>query len=367
VVVQWRAGAPSHTAAALAPVLEAGPLVERQRFDPHAALEAKPGDLDISEVGQGAAMPWQVDGRRWHTAERVTGEGKPARWEGAILDWVDEEVHKLGEFGETNWNQRHVVEVAGAKKTEGWFLHALTGMEWLVRLVFRVGKNRFKGADLVRRLGIRPLNETQGLEVYGNDDRVWVTNHKGPWQSVTVLAHRLSEVDTPAFREFLKEAADSFRDTVRRLNSKPEDVMPWKLNGERWHLGEKGFPPKAKVRWDRALLAALLALVREVEPRLEVRWDNRDHITLQVPGVGRGWASWRTKQPAALDCRFLGKKGQFNLAQVEGLGVAPAVAGQRSDGDVLRLQFVDLGAEEAKRLKAVLAEHLRGFREAFGK
>jgi hypothetical protein len=34
---------------------------------------------------------------------------------------------------------------------------------------------------------------------------------------------------------------------------------------------------------------------------------------------------------------------------------------------VLRLRLTDLGAEQAAKLKAVLAGHLRGFREVFGK
>jgi excinuclease ABC subunit A len=367
VVRQWRAGAPSHTAAALAPVLETGPHVERPRYDPRAEEAERPGDLDLAEVGRDAAMPWEVDGHRWHTVERVTSDGKPCRWEGAILDWLDEQVHALGDFGETNWGQRAVVEIAAPNKAQGWFLHALTGQEWLLRLVFRAGKNAFRGPELVQRLGIRPLNETPGLEVYGSEDRVWVTAHKGPWQSVTVLAHRLSEVDTPAFRQFLAEAAQSFHANLKRLATKPEDVMPWKVNGERWHLGEKGFPPGRKLRWDRALLPRLLALVREVEPGLSVRWDNRDAVTLKVPGVGRGWATWRTKEPEALECRFLGRRGQFNLAQVEGLGAAAEIGQDRSDGDVLRLAFVQLpGPMQAAKLKVVLAEHVRGFREAFG-
>ena len=54
------------------------------------------------------------------------------------------------------------------------------------------------------------------------------------------------------------------------MQTKPADVMPWKLNGERWHLGDKGFPPGKSVRWDRALLRQLLDLVRQVEPGLEV-------------------------------------------------------------------------------------------------
>ncbi|HTU89442.1 MAG TPA: excinuclease ABC subunit A, partial [Gemmataceae bacterium] len=314
-----------------------------------------------------AAMPWETDGRRWHTVERVTNEGKPCRWEGHILDWIDERIHELGEFSDTVWDQRSVVEIAAPVRTQGWFLHAMTGQEWLLRLVFRVEKNRFKDADLVRRLGIRPLNETPGLEVYGSDERVWTTAHKGPWQSVTVLVHRLSEIDTPACRAFLAEAAASFHNNLKRLRTKPEDVMPWKINGERWHLGEKGFPPGKKVRWERSLLTRLLQLVREVEPGVHVRWDARDAITLRVPGVSRSWAQWRTKKAIALECHFLGKKGQFNLSQIEDLGVAPNIGTQRKDGDLLYLHFQKIDHEQANRLKELLAEHLRGFREVFGK
>jgi excinuclease ABC subunit A len=362
-----KAVAVSHTAAALAPVLKAGPHVERPRFDPNAAEAPKADDIELETVGKDAAMPWQTDGRRWHTVERVTTEGKLCRWEGHILDWIDERVHELGEFSDTDWNQRSIIEIAAPVRTQGWFLHAMTGQEWLLRLVFRVEKNRFKDADLVRRLGIRPLNETPGLEVYGSDQRVWTTAHKGPWQSVTVLVHRLSEVDTPAFREFLAEAATSFHKNLKRLRTKPEDVMPWKINGERWHLGEKGFPPGKKVRWDRALLTRLLQLVREVEPEVEVRWDARDAITLRVPGVSRAWAQWRTKKAIALECHFLGKKGQFNLSQIEDIGVSPNLGTQRKEGDVLYLHFQKMDQEQSARLKELLAEHLRGFREVFAK
>jgi excinuclease ABC subunit A len=358
--------AESHTGRVLAPVLAAGPHEERVKYDPEEALRQRDGDVALEAVGKDAKMPWETDGRRWHTLERITSEGKRCRWEGQILEWIDQRVHELGDFAPTNWKHRSTVEVAGKNRSQGWFLHAMTGMEWLVRLVFRVGRNTFKGPELVARLGIKPLNDTPGLEVYGSGDRVWVTNHKGPWQSVTVLAHRLGEIDTPAFRAFLKEAAESFGRNVQRLRTKPEDVMPWKVNGERWHLGDKGFPPGQKVRWERGVLAKLLEVVREVEPGVQVRWDARDAITLKVPGVNRGWAQWRTKDPHALDARFLGKKGQLNLSQVEGLGQRAEVGTHRAEGDVLRLIFTDEGQVRSAKLKEVLAAHLRGFREAFG-
>ena len=191
------------------------------------------------------------------------------------------------------------------------------------------------------------------------------TNHKkGPWQSVTLLVHWLKEIDTNAFRTFLQEAVESFQKNVRRLQTKPEDVMPWKLNGERWHLGEKGFPPGKKVLWDRSLIQRLLTLVRELEPKLEVKWDVRDAVTLKVPGIGRGWAQWRTKEPEGLVCRFLGQRGQFNLARIEDLGVEPAIT-SRDNGEVLNLTFRSLDAQQLQRLKEVLREHLEGFRTLF--
>jgi excinuclease ABC subunit A len=357
----------SHTVAILAEVLAAGPYAERAKYDPHATAAAREGDLELENVGHDAPMPWEVNGRSWHTVERVTGKGKPCRWEGEILNWIDKQIHEAGAFSETNWNHRTIVEIAAPNRSQGWFLHAMTGHEWLLRLVFRVGRNTFKQADLVGRLGIRPLNETPGLEVYGAEERVQVANLKGPWQAVTLLVHRLDEIDTPAFREFLTEAVLSFHANLKKLQTKPEDVMPWKLNGQRWHLGEKGFPVGRRLQWDRALLPRLLDLVREVEPGVEISWTARAAITLRVPGVSRGWAQWRTKESYGLDCRFLGKKGQFNLSQIEAFGASPTVNGSRADADVLRLVFQHAEHLHAAELKELLAEHLRGFREAFGR
>ncbi len=130
----------------------------------------RPDDVELEAVGKDAAMPWETDGRRWHTVERVTNEGKPCRWEGHILDWIDERIHELGDFGDDGLEPAQRGRDRRARRgRQGWFLHAMTGQEWLLRLVFRVEKNAFKDADLVRRLGIRPLNETPGLEVYGNE------------------------------------------------------------------------------------------------------------------------------------------------------------------------------------------------------
>src|SRR5688500_12314175 len=50
----------SHTAIALAPILAAGPIVERKPYDPAALVAPQPNDVDIDEVGRDTRMPWEV-------------------------------------------------------------------------------------------------------------------------------------------------------------------------------------------------------------------------------------------------------------------------------------------------------------------
>jgi hypothetical protein len=45
--------------------------------------------------------------------------------------------------------------------------------------------------------------------------------------------------------------------------------------------------------------------------------------------------------------------------------VSPSICGHRADGDMLRLVFQQPEQIHAARLKALLAEHLAGFREIY--
>ncbi len=360
-------GMKSYTGLVLEEVLKAGPHEERERYNPAAALEAKAGDIELDKVGKDARLPWEADGKKWHCVDRLTLKGVPCRWEGRILPWVDERIRELGAFSATDWSERTVVEIAAAKKSQGWFFHAHTGMEWLIRLVFRVAKNTFKQESLTRQLGLKPLDEMPDLPVYGSEPRVKVANRKGPWQEVWMLVHTLDEIDTPAFKAFLKQAAESFHKNLGRMTASPEDVMPWKVNGERWHLGEKGFPPDRKMYWDRSILPTFLNIVRESISGLEIQWDARDAITLRIPGISKGWGRVRTKDNEALDARFLGKPGQLNLSRLEGIGKDSSLAADRADGgEVMRLLFHRHEEMPRAKLKELLAEHARGFREQFG-
>ena len=72
----------SLTGAILKGVLAAGPHAERPRFDPKAAAskalaEAKTAAPPTSST-DAVKPPWEVDGRRWHTRDRVGRNGQPA-------------------------------------------------------------------------------------------------------------------------------------------------------------------------------------------------------------------------------------------------------------------------------------------------
>ena len=224
----------------------------------------------------------------------------------------------------------------------------------------------FKQDLLKAELGLKPLSDTPGLEGFSRDsDRVEVTAYPGG-QQVVLVVHKQDEIDAPAFQGFLKKAVGLF---LSRLDDKAGGVeaqMPWKKDGEKWHLSEKGFPLGRKLRWDRSVLPRVFAVLREVDPELEFKWDVRDAVTIRPAGSSRFWCRIKSKESDALEVWFVGKRGQINLAKVEGLGRDPAIEGDRNDGtEVLKLRFLTADHVQTAKLKAVLGEHLKHFRGAF--
>ena len=67
----------------------------------------------------------------------------------------------------------------------------------------------------------------------------------------------------------------------------------------------------------------MIRLVREMEPDVDIKWDTRDAILFYVPGISKSWARFRTKDESGLDCRFVGRPGQFNLSRIERFGTLP--------------------------------------------
>ncbi len=347
----------SHTGEVLAEALAQSPRQRREIYDFAAEESKKRGDVDIAEVGKDSRMPWEVDGRRWHVTDRVGRKGQPCRWDGQILERIVDRIAASGNFGETNWNARTIVEIAAPTKTDGWFMHAITGEEWLLKLKFRVAKNTFKREELVAELKLIPLNDLPDLPVYGHEPRVKCKNLRGPFQEVQLQVHSLEEVDKPAFWKFLDAAMAGFNKFAARARQNPEDLMPWKVLGQKWHFLRKGFPPGKPPQWDVDVLEELCEMLKETAPRGQFLWNNQQLVHVFVPEQHEPWATIYTKRTAAIDLTLTGPKGHFALGRVTELG-AEREFQTGPQRDTLRLRFASSEDVDKGDLRGFLAEHL---------
>jgi len=363
----------SHTATALAPILAAGPHVARKRFDFAAAEARLDGDLDITTLGENIKMPWEVDGRRWHTHDRVSRSGEPCRWDGKILDRVERKIQDLSELSETNWNSRTIVEIAAVKKSDGWFFHAITGEPWQLKMKFRTAKKTFQRDELVVALDLKPLNDIPEIEAYGHGPRVKCKNLRGPFQEVEIRAYQWQEVDTPEFWAFLEKAVAGFGKFTQRVQQNPEDVMPWKVLGRKWHLARKGFPPGKRPAWSAEVLEELLELLSDTTGekaslgevasatghpgKPQILWNNQQVVNLMVPAQREPWAVVHTKRLAGVDLALNGPPGAFATGRIAKLAAQRTIASSE-DRDQVRLRFVTLEDLHHDDLAEFLTEHL---------
>jgi excinuclease ABC subunit A len=353
----------SYTAELLREVLAAGPHAERKKHDFAAEIEEREEDLDITEVGKETRMPWEVDGRKWHTQQRVGRNGEACHWNGQMLARVVDRIHELAEFSTTDWNSRTVVEIAAARKADGWFFHALTGHPWLLTFKFRVSKRAFQRDKLIEQLNLKPLNDLPDLPVYGTEPRVSCKNLRGPWQEIQLQVYALSEVDRPEFWDFMETAVADFQKFTKRTQEKPTDVMPWKVLGEKWHLARKGFPPGKKVYWELETLQQLCSVLRTTSSQLTFDWSNQQVVHLRLPERTDPWASIFTKRRAGVDLVLFGPRGKFPLGRVAELGRERQVQSDDSDRDQVKLQFREIGDLQLGDLPRFLQEHLAAYRK----
>ncbi len=347
----------SHTGELLAPILEQGRRAKVEIFDARAAARKRTGDLDLRKVGSDARMPWQVDGRRWHTADRVAHNGRPAQWDGAALAFVVDFIEQERGFAPVNWNDRSVVEVTGNGSPATWFLHALTGDEWLLTLRFRVGRNTFREEDLENRLALQPLDDLDELPVYGRGNRVRVKNLKGPWQEATVTVHWLREIDTPAFRSFLETAVTSY---LARTNAAPlemEELTPWKVLGKKWHLSRKGFPSGKRVYWEPEVLDKLTAALQEAVPNGTVDWGGKQVVHFYRPDSAEPWATMQTKRRRGIDLALFGPTGRFALGRIAALGREREIFSEPGKPDQIQIRVDDSRQVVDPEFNRFLKEH----------
>ena len=354
----------SHTGAMLAAVLEAGPHEQRTAHDFAAADAAREGELEINEVGRDQKMPWQIDGRGWHTRDRTGRDGQACRWEGRIVAEVVDRIQSLGSFSETDWNSRTIVEIAASKKSDGWFFHAITGETWLVKMKFRVAKQTFKRGELLSSLDLKTLNELEELPVYGNDPRVKCKTLRGPFQEVQVQANSWEEINTPEFWKFVDAAVAGFDRFAQRAENRPDDIMPWKKLGRQWHLSRKGFQPGKRVLWNIDLLEQLCEMLAETVPDAQFLWNNQQVVHVMPAGSSEPWASVHTKRLSTVDLTLNSPKGKIALGRIAELGREPTLETNHTRRDQVKLKFRTNDDLVRGGLLEFLSEHVSLMNEA---
>ena len=358
----------SHTGEVLDDILAAGPHKKRRLFDFQAEEADREDDREITQVGRDTKMPWQVDGRHWHTDKRVGRNGNPCRWDGRALGDVIDRIQQRAElFSETDWSNRTIVEIRAAKKSEGWFFHAITGEEWLLKMKFRTAKNTFKRDVLVERLNLKPLNDMADLPLYGTKPRVRCKNLRGPWQEVELRVHGYAEIDHDEFWTFIDEAVAGFDKFRERIRHQTDILQPWKILGRKWHFARKGFPLGKNIQWNADVLEELCELLHETAPEAQALWNNKQVVPWYVAGQKEPWAAVQTKKVDAVYLHLTGPKGRFTQGRIRKLGHTPELDGKRPECDVVHLRFrtaADLAQDDLitflQEHHATVQEHAEG-------
>jgi excinuclease ABC subunit A len=400
----------SHTAEQLVKVLATGRRGTREIFDAAAEGKKRDGDLTMAQVGKDAKMPWEVDGRKWHTRERIAHSGKPCQWEGDALEMIVEQLtaepsetsskptkkkktarrkkkaataalmsgsdllkaQEAASDGDANllatqpstlslkpiWNDSSTVEITGDDKRLGWFMHALTRDEWLLKLYFRIQRGCFDQKELAASLNLRNVDDINELPIYGRADRVRVKNKPAGYQEVLITVHWLSEIDTPEFREFLAAARASYIERVEATSTDVKDVSPWKVLGRKWHLMQKGFPAEKRPKWKKEVLETLLEVFDKVISDGDVVWNERAYVRYRQPGSKDDWAVICTKRRVGIDLVITPRDESVGAGSVAGIVTEHEVVAGKGGKAAIRLQFDKLAQVKSPKLRDFLKKCL---------
>jgi excinuclease ABC subunit A len=322
----------SHTGAALRAVLEAGPRGPREVYDARklAAAAIEPAEpLALAEGDAAAKLPWERDGRGWHTRDRLSRDGKPVRWKPDVLEWLIQTIESIPGFAPTDWNSRPRVEVKAPGSKNTWFCHARTGGRWLLDVTLRVPPGTFRETGLRRQLGVKPLDERTDLPIYGQWDRVQVTSPTPSYDDVRIHLHDMKDVKRAAFARFLKQAARAYFEMVNQAKTDPAAAEPWKADGQAWHLSQKSIPSTESKRWKPTALLTFVGRLRKIAPKIEFDWSTKTAVMLRYSGVCARIGKIVTNQRWGLKVELQTPTGALTPAQVERLGQWPEIRHHR--------------------------------------
>ncbi|MEZ6124383.1 MAG: excinuclease ABC subunit UvrA [Planctomycetaceae bacterium] len=343
----------SWTGELLAPVLETSKTEDVHSFNVAEVAKKLSTDVSIEQLGKSARLPWEADGQRWHTKECLSHDGQRCRWEGAALQFVIDLLAKDPHLSPVNWNSRSTVEVK-ATGGLGWFLHARTGHQWMLVFCFRVKKGTFDRKTLDAALNLTPIDDVEEVHYYSQSDRVNVRNMKTPWQEISVKVWKKEEIDTPAFRSFLKQAVEAHLIQAKKEKASPADLMPWKQLGRKWHLMKKNLPRNPA--WDFATVEKLLPVAEKVfgmatpdfSAKGKISWKSSDGGTV---------GELHTKRRDFVDLVLNVPRDTVTIGAISGFGATQDIK-HGTAGDTVKIRF-DAPGQVTTELTAWLGSRIQ--------
>jgi excinuclease ABC subunit A len=334
----------SHTGRALKPVLQAGPSAERPALDlrrQDAAIarrgsksarsaeskvaEMKPRGSHLEpDVGK-VKLPWEQDGRAWHTVNHVDANGVPVEWDPQLLEWLVDTLRDLGDFAPPDWNHRTRVEVTAGPR-QPWFCHIFTRSKDLLEIGFRVPRGLFTSGRLKAQLAVPTLDQRIDLPIYGKGDRLRLrpvhgsTDPQTAWDEIQMELRDFADVRRKPFRAFLKAAAEGYRRRIETTLADPQRGEPWKSDGKAWHLSQRSIHKQHAVAWKPDLLPALLGRFKSVQSDLALDWATRTAVKFTVPGEKSFAGKIVTNMGRGLRVELRAPKNSLTPAMIDRLG-----------------------------------------------
>ncbi|HEY3245977.1 MAG TPA: ATP-binding cassette domain-containing protein [Phycisphaerae bacterium] len=347
--------AASHTGRALAPILTAGPVRERAAFDPASQMQieaelAAPPRPEPSEAS--GRLPWETDGRRWHTIDRKTSAGQAVKWSGELLRQIVQAVEQLGEFAPTDWHHRTRIEIKAPGSTTPWFCHILTGWRWVFDMTIRVPAGTFDEDELTRSLGIKNFDERTDLPVYGQWSRVRVRRTRA-FDDVRLFICDDKDIRPAAFDRFLRSAARAYFAALEALRSDPATLEPWKVDGQKWHLAQKSINSRATKGWKPTTLLEMIGRVKKCYPQATIDWNHKSCVTILHPGTHETLLKMVTNVASELRVELYTPLGLLTPTQIDRLGQRCAKQA-RSGGEVISFWIRELTDNDPLQLAEIV-------------
>ena len=169
--------------------------------------------------------------------------------------------------------------------------------------------------------------------------------------------HWLSEIDTPEFETFLATARDAFLEQTTRSRKNPEDLMPWKVLGRKWHQVRKGFPLGKRVAWPEELVDVLADQMQAAARDAVIDWTGRSSVSFRLAKGGPVWAQLWTKRVHSVEMFLFGPSGAIPLGRMAELGRAREITGYKDGRDAVKISFNSLKQARHTDVARFLEEH----------